>query len=127
MGQVGPGSGSVDSSGPRVQTAKSQGNCVDMPLCGGLAPKDVNDDYVKELAAYAVSELNQKSDTTVQREIKRIVEAHIQVVAGTLMHMQLELGLVGSPDGQTELCSVKVWDQPWLNKKELTEAKFASK
>lgn len=86
----------------------------------------MNDDYVKELAAFAISELNRKSVDATQRRIIRIVKAHHQVVSGTMMHMTLELGLINAPDGQSEMCAVKVWDQPWLNRKELFEVKLGS-
>lgn len=94
---------------------------------------DVDDSYVKELAAFALSEMDRETESAYQRKVIRITEARKQLVAGTLMHLKLELGLTSCVKGQMdakncmlsneekEVCSVKVWDQPWLNKKEVQD------
>ena len=105
----------------------------DPPLVGGLQPVNVDDTYVKELAAFALSEMDKGTESTYQRKVVRITEAKKQVVSGILMYLKLELGLTSCVKGQSnandcaltseekEVCTVKVWDQSWLNKREVQD------
>lgn len=58
---------------------------------GGPQQIDVEDPYVKELAGFALLEIDKGLNSPYQQKVVRVVEAKTQVVAGTLMHLKLEL------------------------------------
>ena len=60
-------------------------------LLGGPQSVDVEDPYVKELASFALLEIDKGLNSPYQQKVVRVVEAKRQVVAGTLMHLKLEL------------------------------------
>lgn len=60
-------------------------------LLGGPQHIDVEDPYVKELADFALLEIEKGLNSPYQQKVVRVVEAKRQVVAGTLMHLKLEL------------------------------------
>jgi len=105
------------------------------PLFGGPQNIDVEDPYVKELADFAVVEIDKGLNSPYQQKVVRVVEAKTQVVQGTLMHLKLELvttncsknekvhseNCVHDSDQTTTMCSVKVWDRSWLKKRELKD------
>ncbi|XP_052123154.1 uncharacterized protein LOC113207913 isoform X1 [Frankliniella occidentalis] len=105
------------------------------PLLGGPQTIDGEDPYVKELASFAVAEIDKGLNSPYQQKVVRVVEAKTQVVAGTLMHLKLELATtnclknekvasencVHDSDQATTMCSLKVWDRLWLKKRELQD------
>lgn len=102
---------------------------------GGPQQIDVEDPYVKELASFALVEIDKGLNSPYQQKVVRVVEAKTQVVAGTLMHLKLELATtnclkseklaaencVHNSDEPTTMCSLKVWDRSWLKKRELQD------
>ncbi|XP_034238898.1 uncharacterized protein LOC117643876 isoform X1 [Thrips palmi] len=102
---------------------------------GGPQQIDVEDPYVKELAGFALVEIDKGLNSPYQQKVVRVVEAKTQVVAGTLMHLKLELATtnclkseklaaencVHDSDQPTTMCSLKVWDRSWLKKRELQD------
>ncbi|KAJ1528577.1 hypothetical protein ONE63_006981 [Megalurothrips usitatus] len=100
-----------------------------------LRSQDVEDPYVKELASFALTEIDKGLQSPYQQKIIRVVEAKSQVVAGTLMHLKLELvttnclkqenvpsdNCVYNSDEASTMCSLKVWDRSWLKKRLLQD------
>jgi len=77
---------------------------------GGVAPADVNDPYIQEIAKFSVAELDKGTNALYQRTIVRLIEAKKQVVAGYLVHLTYELGYSDCRKGSTnapEECKVK--------------------
>ncbi|GLH11267.1 Cathepsin L [Gryllus bimaculatus] len=109
---------------------------------GGANPVDVNDEYVINITRYALTELDQISSTPYRQEVVRIISATSQVVAGRIVNVTFELGptnCLKSNNGaqsnetcevqsgaDTQVCSIRVWDQPWLQKREIVETKCQS-
>ncbi|KAK3912549.1 Putative cysteine proteinase [Frankliniella fusca] len=105
------------------------------PVLGGLEHIDAGDPFVKELADFAVVEIDKGLNSPYRQKVVRVVEAKTQVVAGTLMHLKLELATtnclknekvpsencVHDSDQTTTMCSVKVLDQSWLKKREVQD------
>ena len=55
-------------------------------------------------------------------EFKRVVKVKHQVVAGTAYYITLE----ATSGGQTKVYEAKVWEQPWMDFKQLVEFKLIS-
>ncbi|RWR76071.1 hypothetical protein CKAN_00448300 [Cinnamomum micranthum f. kanehirae] len=89
-----------------------------MPLLGGVRDvPDHNSVESEELARFAVQEHNKKANTFL--EFSRVVKAKVQVVAGTMHYITLEV----VEAGQKKIYEAKVWVKPWENFKELQEFK----
>lgn len=84
------------------------------PKTGGWSTiTDLNDPTVKEIAKFAISEYNSKSQARLS--LKRIVKGETQVVAGT--NYRLVLAVNGGASPQYEAV---VWDKPWEHFRNLT-------
>lgn len=85
---------------------------------GGPQPIDVENSYVKELASFALTEIDKGLNSPYQQKVVRVVEAKTQVVAGTLMHLKLELATTNCMKNEnvaSENC-VHDPDQVWVSK-----------
>ncbi|XP_049786847.1 T-kininogen 2 isoform X2 [Schistocerca cancellata] len=110
-------------------------------LVGGLSDADVNDPHIKDVATFALSEIDRRQNSAFKQALVRIVSAKTQVVGGTLYHLQLEIGASncrkGKDDANSEctlkagsniqVCDVKVWDKPWLPTRQVTELSCSAK
>ena len=81
---------------------------------GGYCPVNIHSRDVREMASFAVSEISKSSNSGPQRLV-RIISAHTQVVSGR--NYKINLQLSGS-DG-SQLCVIKVYDQPWTRTRKL--------
>jgi hypothetical protein len=91
---------------------------VSAPLQGGYSPIDVNDAKVKEIARFAAAavSINLNSGPIA---LVNIVKAESEAVAGR--NYKLILELEGS-DGETRICEIVVFDQPWTNTRILSNS-----
>ncbi|XP_067681142.1 uncharacterized protein [Haliotis asinina] len=87
----------------------------DIGMPGGLINADVNSPDVKDMANFALGEINGVQNA--QNSMVQIISAKTQVVAGMnyILTMRLKEG------DKTQICYVKIWSQPWLHRKEMTE------
>ncbi|XP_068086039.1 uncharacterized protein [Anabrus simplex] len=127
---------------PRVTEAHCDGEErrkreLNRTLVGAPSDTDVNSPYIQEIADFSLAELDKQSNALYSRKIVEVVKARTQVVAGTLVHLQLRLGYSNCRKGHKkqpqecelqdemtkQLCSVEVWDRPWLKERKLTGAK----
>lgn len=74
-----------------ISCESSRSKREEHPVLGGLQPVESDSPYVKELASFAVTEIDKGLNSPYQQKVLRVVEAKSQVVAGTLMHLKLEL------------------------------------
>lgn len=88
--------------------------CYGKGIPGGAKPVSVKDPQVQKLAEFVVSELK-SSNGTPKKELGEMVSATVQIVSGTLTNMMFK-----TDDG--EKCSVTVWEQPWLQRRVITES-----
>ncbi|KAF4518146.1 hypothetical protein B566_EDAN008848 [Ephemera danica] len=101
-------------------------------LLGGRHAANIADPYIQEVSQFALSELDHSSNSLYTRQVVRIVSAETQVVAGTLIHLTLELAYSNCSKGaetnvncslqdnlDRERCTLSVWDRPWLKKRHL--------
>lgn len=85
-------------------------------LVGGWTPiTNVNDGHVQELAAFAVSEHNNKMQDRLT--LVRVVKAEQQVVSGTNYRLELS---VKETNGAAASYQAVVWEKPWQNFRQLT-------
>lgn len=102
-------------------------------LLGASSPVDVSDPYVQEVAGSSLAELNRRSNSLYRRELIRILSAEVQVVAGRLIHLKMEIGhstckketendsgdCSVRTDLGSQICDIKVWDRPWLKDRQI--------
>ncbi|XP_047114258.1 uncharacterized protein LOC124794718 isoform X1 [Schistocerca piceifrons] len=102
-------------------------------LLGASSPVDVSDPYVQEVADSSLAELNRRSNNVYRRELIRVLSAEVQVVAGRLIHLRMEIGYstckketeINSGDCSvrkdlgSQICDIKVWDRPWLKDRQI--------
>lgn len=90
-----------------------------MAKVGGFSESEgfQNSAEIDELAIFAVTEHNKKSNSAM--EFSRVVKAEKQVVAGTIYKLTIEV----SEGGEKELYEASVWVKPWENFKELQQFK----
>lgn len=115
---------------------RSQTTCSDTPPNSGNVPAataeekiqppgayedvPIDDPQVRQLAAFATSALAHSMNSGEQLELVTIESAQRQIVAGT--NHRLHLDLMGSNGEVLIFCMVVVFDQPWTNTRELSEA-----
>jgi len=105
-------------------------------LVGGLSVADVKGRRVREVAKYAVAQLEAQSNSPNSQKLIEIKEAKTQVVAGTNYYLKLQLvetncrkGFAASSncnspsDKPVQECDVVVYDRPWDKHREMTSAK----
>ncbi|XP_057960771.1 cysteine proteinase inhibitor 1-like [Malania oleifera] len=82
---------------------------------GGWSPiVNVNDEHVKEIANFAVTEHNQEAKDGLKFD--KVVKGETQVVAGTNYWLVIT-ATNGSASDNYAAC---VWEQPWLKSKKLS-------
>nr|ACR15167.1 cysteine protease inhibitor [Haliotis diversicolor supertexta] len=86
-----------------------------MLMAGGLTNVDVNSTEVRDMANFALGEINGLQGA--QNTMEEVISAKAQVVSG--MNYMLTIRL--KEGYKTQICYVKIWSQPWLHRKEMTE------
>ncbi|XP_046402559.1 uncharacterized protein LOC124168388 isoform X1 [Ischnura elegans] len=99
---------------------------------GGKSPADKNDPHIQEMLTFAINHIDGISVGEFKKNVE-ILEAHTQVVSGILTHLKLKVGdstcrkdseVQGDcplqEDGETKICYVAVWDQPWLKRRQVS-------
>ncbi|KAJ2942085.1 hypothetical protein O0L34_g11002 [Tuta absoluta] len=84
-------------------------------LLGGLKEKDVSDPTYTQLAKESLAKYVSSTGSTDEHTVIKINKVQTQVVAGTKTIIDFT---VQGPAKVFE-CHSKVWEQPWLNKKEI--------
>ncbi|XP_054266042.1 uncharacterized protein LOC128988613 isoform X1 [Macrosteles quadrilineatus] len=104
-------------------------------LLGGKTPADVNDERVREMAQFAVAQLDAQSNSLNSQKLVEIKEAQTQVVAGSNYYLKLQLvetncrkgsetneACSSSSNKPVQECDVVVYDRPWDKHREMTSA-----
>ncbi|XP_046351314.2 multicystatin-like [Haliotis rufescens] len=87
----------------------------DIGMPGGLFNVDVNSLEVLNAASFALGKINGLQGAN--NSMEQIISAKAQVVSG----MNYILAIRIKEGDKTQICNVKVWSQPWLNKLEMTQ------
>uniref|UniRef100_A0A161MSA0 Cysteine proteinase cg12163 isoform x2 n=1 Tax=Triatoma infestans TaxID=30076 RepID=A0A161MSA0_TRIIF len=120
------------SCGPFYRTKRS--------FVGGESPIDTNDKRITDLTNYIEDELTSRSNSQYTKTIAQVVNATTQVVSGTLTRVTVEVAdtnclksdnkpkseCSATNQGQ-QICTLAIWEQPWLHKKEITQSECHSK
>ncbi|CAH2983231.1 unnamed protein product [Chilo suppressalis] len=86
------------------------------PLFGGLTKQDKNDPRYKAMAEESLQKYLQTSGATGPHRVVTIDNVKSQVVAGSLTTIDFTV-LANNAD--VIKCHSKIWEQPWINKKEI--------
>ncbi|KAH7678939.1 Cystatin protein [Dioscorea alata] len=89
------------------------------PVLGGIKdlPGNENSAQIDDLARFAVQEHNKKQNTLL--EFVKVKRARVQVVAGNMYYLDVEV----NNGGKMEVYEAKIWVKLWENFKELQEFK----
>jgi cathepsin F len=95
-------------------------------MTGGFSPMDLKGSKVQELATFAAQTISQRSNEPGTPNVLRILKASKQVVSGMKYNLELDIGYSEcTKDSESCLrrqrCTVSIWEQVWLQKKELTK------
>lgn len=111
------------------------------PCLGCPSNIDVNSTEVKDLANFALSALENAANSDKIQSVVRIEKATSQVVSGSLYVLTIELVDTNClrsenadrskcqpnlTEGTRRMCTVGIWDQPWLNSKQIREPQCVS-
>jgi len=102
-------------------------------LPGGWNDLDEGSETTRDIANFAHSRLQSRSNSLYLTRLHAIRDAQVQIVAGSKYRMTLDLmettchrdqdaDLSGCEDrehAELQSCTVTVWDRPWLKKREL--------
>ncbi|XP_047116598.1 cystatin-SA-like [Schistocerca piceifrons] len=102
---------------------------TEVPPPGGLEDADVNDEAVKNAAAFAVSEIDKQQDSEHKLVLVEIISAQTQIVSGTIYYLELEIGesnctkgndvatteCIVQQNSNNQICSVQVLEVQWEN------------
>lgn len=91
-----------------------------VPIVGGSHPRDVKDETILKITKAAITKVDSLKGETCQREIRDVIEAKSQVVAGTRYDLKVEMCTPEMCNGikQVPLCSIctlDVWEKSWEN------------
>ncbi|XP_046351315.2 multicystatin-like isoform X1 [Haliotis rufescens] len=89
-------------------------------LLGGVTAVDVNSAEIKEVANFAVTEINGLQGE--QNSLVKVVNARKQIVSGINYILTLSL----QNGDKTQMCEVRIWYQSWTNTKKVTEHKCSA-
>lgn len=90
---------------------------IDGGLVGGHSQISVTDPDIVRLGNIAVTKLNQKKGAGEEDvRLVEIIKATRQVVSGSLTTIFFKV----CAKGVEKTCEAKIWEQPWLNKTEVT-------
>ncbi|XP_073996147.1 cathepsin F-like isoform X3 [Rhodnius prolixus] len=117
--------------GPFYRTKRS--------LVGGESSLDTNDKRVTDLTDYVEDELTNRSNSQYTKTIVKVLNATVQVVSGKLTRLTVEVtdtnclksenklkSLCSASNQGQQLCTVAIWERPWLNQKEITQSECHS-
>ncbi|XP_075223073.1 cathepsin F-like isoform X2 [Lycorma delicatula] len=115
-----------------VSSARTHKRDTSKQLVGGLSPLDANSDLARDTALFGISHIENQINSPYKLHLVKIVDAKQQVVAGTKYVINAVVGQStcrkGSaandcqlnPSAKQQHCHIEVWEQAWLNKKEVT-------
>ncbi|CAF4798014.1 unnamed protein product [Pieris macdunnoughi] len=103
-------------------------------LPGGESDKDTNDPRFVTLARESLNKYVQSSGSSKQHKLLKIKKVTTQVVSGTMTRIDFEAAPTNcellavdeesssdcTVDGDVISCHAKIWEQPWLNNKDIT-------
>ncbi|XP_013193699.2 uncharacterized protein LOC106137424 [Amyelois transitella] len=87
-------------------------------LPGGVTEKDTNDPKYKVLAEESMQKYLKSIGETQSHEVISVDKVFYQVVSGS--KTSLDFTIKPASDGDVIKCHSEIWEQPWLNKKEIT-------
>ncbi|XP_013861423.1 cystatin [Austrofundulus limnaeus] len=111
---------------------------VGLGIPGGISDTDANDKNVQEALKFAVDQHNDVNNVTHIRKVTDVIKAQIQVVAGLLYHLNVNLANTNCSSDTKEVnelcdiqtdpklaqsfqCNFTVWSRAWLNDTRLTK------
>lgn len=98
-----------------VKVFGALGGNENMLVTGGIQEVPVDSPDVARLAKLVTDKLSEGDNK--ERKVVEVVKVGVQVVSGTLTHLTLKI-----TDGSEErLYEARIWEQPWLNKTEITK------
>ncbi|XP_063831512.1 uncharacterized protein LOC135080730 [Ostrinia nubilalis] len=86
-------------------------------IAGGRTEKDPSDPSYLALAEESLQKYVQTSGSTQSHSVAKVDKVTTQVVAGTMTRIDFTVNVGGSDNIK---CHSEVWEQSWLNKKEIT-------
>ncbi|XP_047508704.1 uncharacterized protein LOC125052076 [Pieris napi] len=103
-------------------------------LVGGESDTDPNDPRFVTLARESLNKYVQSSGSSKQHKLLKIKKVTTQVVSGTMTRIDFEAAPTNcellavdeesssdcTVDGDVISCHAKIWEQPWLNNKDIT-------
>ncbi|KAG6460847.1 hypothetical protein O3G_MSEX012250 [Manduca sexta] len=87
---------------------------------GGIQAQDPNDPKFQSLAEESMQKYLQSIGSTKPHKVVRVVKASTQVVAGSMTRIEFVISPSDGNSGDVISCYSEVWEQPWMNKKEIT-------
>ncbi|CAH0594035.1 unnamed protein product [Chrysodeixis includens] len=95
------------------QRVKRQG-----PILGGETEQNPNDPTYRVLAEESLQKYLKDNAITEFLKVDRVVKVTTQVVSGSLT--RIDFAISNAQNLNQQECHSKVWEQPWLNKKDIT-------
>ncbi|XP_050421120.1 cathepsin L isoform X2 [Adelges cooleyi] len=81
---------------------------------------DPYDMKVQEMASYALSSVDEQVESGNSHLLSKILSATKQIVSGIMYNIKMEVCENSSSLQKCRICSVNVWEQPWLERKTTT-------
>ncbi|XP_030034392.1 uncharacterized protein LOC115450501 isoform X2 [Manduca sexta] len=91
----------------------------DIPT-GGIQDQDPNDPIFKSLAEVSMQKYLQSIGSIEAHKVVRVEKASTQVVAGLMTRIEFVISPSDGNSGDVISCYSEIWEQPWMNKKEIT-------
>nr|XP_012594641.1 cystatin-C-like [Microcebus murinus] len=86
---------------------------------GGMEEADVNDDEVQRALDFATSKYNEESNDTYYSQVRQVVRARQQAVAGTNYFFYVKMGRTTCTKSQPNLDNCPFQEQPRQKREEL--------
>ncbi|XP_050546623.1 cathepsin L-like isoform X2 [Daktulosphaira vitifoliae] len=87
---------------------------------GERSSLDPYDMKVQEMASYALTNIDNQVGSGNSHLLSKILSATKQIVSGVMYNIKMEVCENGSILPKCRICSVNVWEQPWLERKTTT-------
>nr|ATU82855.1 secreted C13 protease-like protein [Pristhesancus plagipennis] len=112
---------------------------VKRSIVGGQSGLEINDKKVMDLKDYIEDELTSRSNSQHTKTIVKVLNATTQVVSGTMTRISVEVAdtnclkdenkeksQCSATEQGHQICDLAIWEQPWLQRKEITQSECHS-
>lgn len=98
----------------------SSDTTVPATIVGGVNPANVTEDRHLKVAILGMGKLDALKGEPCERQVRKIVDAQEQVVAGTRYLLKAELCTPEVCEGKNQTvicdtCMLDLWEKPWIN------------